>query len=305
VNINLRQLKAFVALYQSRNFAAAAERLFLTHSAVSVLIRQLEAEIGEKLFDRTTRTIRPTAAANDLLPLAERALREVSAIDEHFRGFSSGTLGKVSFAVTPALGVNFAPRAMRLFIEANPNMQVALEDCAPDQFVKRILSEQVEFGIGAPELVTSDIDCVPLIRDHLGLVLRANDPLARNERVLWTDLKDQPVIALKPGYGIRHLIDAALIEAGVSLRFAYEVSFLATALALAAEGLGVAVLPVSLTSDSRYPQLVARRLASPTVTRDICIVTKHNATLSPAAQVFLAFLKSALSDGRIVFAPAI
>ncbi|MCJ0765758.1 LysR family transcriptional regulator [Variovorax terrae] len=304
MNINLKQLKAFLAVYQTRKFGSASERLFLTHSAVSVLIRQLESEVGQRLFDRTTRTLRPTAAANDLYPIAERVLRELGSINEHFKSFSSGAQGRLTFAVTPVIAVNLAPKAIRAFSELHPGVQVIVEDCAPAQFAERLLSDQVEFGIGTPEQITSEIECETLIKGYLCAVMRVTDPLARDELVRWVELKGQPVIAVKPGYGIRHSIDAAVSESGANIRFAHEVSYLMTALAFAAEGMGIAILPSSLVSQVKYPQVVARRLVAPTVTRDVCIMTKRGATLSPAADAFLALMRAGLSDGRIPLTPA-
>lgn len=304
MNINLRQLKAFIAVFQTRKFGTASERLFLTHSAVSVLIRQLESEIGQKLFDRTTRNLRPTAAALDLYPIAERMLRELHSINEHFSSFTKGAQGKLTFAATPVIAVNVASKAVALFQEQCPGAQIVVEDCNPDEFPNRLLSDQVDFGIGTPEQLTSELECETLIKGYLCAVMRANDPLARNEVVRWTDLNDHPVITVKPGYGIRHSVDRAVAESGARLRYAHEVMHLMTALAFAAEGMGVAILPSSLMSQLRYPQLVSRRLVSPAVVRDVHVITRRGVTLSPMATEFLSFLRAGLAEGRIPISPA-
>ncbi|MCC6581521.1 MAG: LysR family transcriptional regulator [Phycisphaeraceae bacterium] len=303
-NINLRQLKAFIAVFQTKKFASAAERLFLTHSAVSVLIRQLESEIGQKLFDRTTRNLRPTAAALDLYPIAERILRELHSIGEHFSSFTRDARGKLAFAATPVIAVNVVAKAVALFQEQRPGVQIVVEDCTPDQFPGRLMSDQVEFGIGTPEPLTSEFACETLIKGYLCAVMRTNDPLARNDVVSWTDLNDQPVIVVKPGYGIRHVVDRAVAESGARLRYTHEMMHLMTALAFAAEGLGVAILPSSLMSQIRYPQLVSRRLVSPVVVRDVYVITRRGMTLSPLASEFLDFFRTGLSEGRLPFSPA-
>ncbi|MBN9425889.1 MAG: LysR family transcriptional regulator [Burkholderiales bacterium] len=292
MNINLKQLRAFVAVYRTRHFGTASETLFLTHSAVSVLIRQLETTLGQKLFDRTTRIMRPTAAADDLLPIAERVLRDLGSIDEHFRHFASGTHGKVCLAVTATVAAGFAPKVVGAFVRANPGVQVQIEDCAPDQFLPRVLSERVEFGLGVPELVTSDIDTEVLIKDYLCAVLPVDHPLARAGRLRWAELREHPVIAVKPGYGIRPLIDQVQGKTGVKLRFAYEVAFLSTVFGLASEGLGIAIMPQSLANPTNDPRLTVRKLIAPVVMRNICIVIKRDATLSPVAQNFLKYVRN-------------
>jgi LysR family carnitine catabolism transcriptional activator len=93
-------------------------------------------------------------------------------------------------------------------------------------------------------------------------------------------------VTVKPGYGIRRSIDQAAAAAGVELAIAYEVSLLGTALAMAASGLGVSVLPASILPHAGYPNLVARRLVRPVVARNIAVVHKQGRSLSPAAVAF-------------------
>ena len=81
----LRQLRAFLAVYQMRQLSAAAQKLFVTQSAVSMLIRQLEEGLGTRLFDRTTRSLKPTAAAEEMLSTVERVLRDVDSLSADFR----------------------------------------------------------------------------------------------------------------------------------------------------------------------------------------------------------------------------
>jgi DNA-binding transcriptional LysR family regulator len=77
VSITLRQLRAFVALAQAHSFTAAAAQLHITQSALSALVRELESEVGSRLFDRTTRHVDINAAGRELLPVAERVLRDL------------------------------------------------------------------------------------------------------------------------------------------------------------------------------------------------------------------------------------
>src|SRR3954454_19077415 len=82
---SIRQLRAFRAVYHLRKVSAAAEQLALTQSAISVLIRQLEDGLGTRLFDRTTRALRPTAAAVEALPTVERVLRDLDSLGAGLR----------------------------------------------------------------------------------------------------------------------------------------------------------------------------------------------------------------------------
>ncbi|RYY77535.1 MAG: LysR family transcriptional regulator, partial [Comamonadaceae bacterium] len=155
---SVRQLRAFRAVYHLGKLSAAAEQLALTQSGVSVLIRQLEEGLGTRLFERTTRSLRPTTAGVEALGYAERILRDVDALGAGMRDLAGLRHGRVTVAVTPTLGEILLPRVVARFRRAHPAVRIVIDDCAPDQFVARIVGEQVDLGIGAPERAAADVD---------------------------------------------------------------------------------------------------------------------------------------------------
>ncbi|MDP1656369.1 MAG: LysR family transcriptional regulator [Hylemonella sp.] len=292
---SLRQLRAFVTVYQLRKLSAAAERLFITQSAVSVLIRQLEDGLGTRLFDRTTRSLQPTQAAQEALAVAERILRDVDSLGAGLQDLTGLRRGRVCVAITPTLAEILLPSVIRTFTERHPEIRVVIDDCAPDQFVPRIIGEQVDFGIGTPERSGVDVDAETLVRDHLSLVCTRDHPLASRKTVRWRDLEGLPLSTVRTGYGIRPLIDLSAAKAGVSLNVINEVAFLSTALWMTGCGLGVAVMPAAYVTYSRDPGLMAKTLTAPKVSRDISVVTKRGRSLSPAAQCFIDVLRTELA----------
>lgn len=289
---SLRQLRAFRAVYQLRKLSAAAEQLAVTQSAVSVLIRQLEEGLGTRLFDRTTRSLHPTAAAAEALVVAERILRDVDSLGAGLRDLTTLRRGRVSLAVTPTLAEILLPPVVRRFASQHPEIRVVIDDCAPDQFVSRVVGEHVDLGLGTPERAAADVDTRKLLGDHLALVCRADHPLAARRRLGWRDLRAHAVITVRPGYGIRPMIDGAAASAGVQLDVVNEVSFLSTALWMVGSGLGAAVMPSAYARAPGYEGLVVRKLVDPVVSRDISLVTKRGRSLSPAAEAFVAALRA-------------
>jgi DNA-binding transcriptional LysR family regulator len=290
----IRQLRAFLAVHQLRKLSAAAQRLFVTQSAVSMLIRQLEDGLGTRLFDRTTRSLKPTAAANEMLSTAERILRDVDSLSTGFRELATLERGRVSVAITPTLATFLLPDAIRSFTEEHPKVRVMVNDCAPDQFISRILGEHVDFGIGTPERPGAEVEVQRLMRDHLALVCRDDHPLAKARVVRWTDLAGYPVITVRPGYGVRPLIDGTAADAGVALDVVNEVSFLSTAIWMTASGMGASIMPGAFAQAANDPSLVIKVLSAPRVSRDISVVTKRGHSLSVAARAFIDALKRSL-----------
>ncbi|MGJ3702948.1 MULTISPECIES: LysR family transcriptional regulator [Variovorax] len=290
----IRQLRAFLAVHQLRKLSAAAQRLFVTQSAVSMLIRQLEEGLGTRLFDRTTRSLKPTAAAEEMLATVERVLRDVDSLSADFRELATLERGRVTLAITPTLAAMLLPDALRIFSQQHPKVRVLVNDCAPDQFISRILGEHVDFGIGTPERPGAEVETERLMRDHLALVCRSDHPLAKARVVRWTDLGRHPVITVRPGYGVRPLIDGTAAEAGVALDVVNEVSFLSTALWMTACGMGASIMPSAFARAAGDPSLVIKMLSAPRVSRDVSVVTKRGHSLSAAARSFIDVLKQSL-----------
>jgi len=288
---SVRQLRAFRAVYQLRKLSAAAEQLSLTQSAVSVLIRQLEDGLGTRLFDRTTRSLRPTAAATEALATVERILRDLDSLGTGLRELGTLRRGRVSLAITPTLAEILLPPVVQRFAAEHPGIHVVVDDCSPDQFVSRIVGEQVDFGVGTPERAAADVDTRKLATDTLSLVCRPDHPLARRRALAWSDLQGHAIVTVRPGYGIRPMIDNAAAQAGVVLDVVNEVAFFSTALWMTQCGLGASIMPSAYARAAREPALVVRQLARPVVSRDIAIVTKRGRSLSPAAQALADVLQ--------------
>lgn len=295
---SVRQLRAFRAVYQLRKLSAAAEQLSLTQSAVSVLIRQLEDGLGTRLFDRTTRSLRPTAAATEALATVERILRDLDSLGAGLRDLGTLRRGRVSLAITPTLGEILLPSVVDRFARDYPGIQVVVDDCSPDQFVARIVGEHVDFGVGTPERAAADVDTRKLVGDTLAFVCRQDHPLARKRALAWSDLQGHPIVTVRPGYGIRPLIDSAAAQAGVLLDVVNEVAFFSTALWMTQAGMGASIMPSAYARAAKDPSLLVRQLTRPVVSRDIFLVSKRGRSLSPAAEALAGVLQAQWATPR-------
>lgn len=287
---SVRQLRAFAAVYHSGQLSSAAASLSLTQPAVSVLLRELEERLGVRLFERTTRSLQRTEAANEAIGYAERVLAELDALGTGMAELAAGRRGRVRIAATSTIAQTLMPKALRRYMDLHPGVKVAIEDCAPGQFVEKVVGEQVDFGVGTLQGRTPGLDERVFVHDHLAVIADSGLRLPGTATMTWRQLAGRPLITVKPGYGVRSSIDVAAAAAGVRLEIAYEVTLLTTALAMAASGLGPALLPASILTHAEHPQLVARRLIRPTVARNIAIVTRQGRTPSAAAAAFADLL---------------
>lgn len=294
MNINLRQLQAFVGVYRLGSLTRAAEQMFITQPAASVLIRQLEESTGVRLFDRTTRSLRPTSAAHDWIARAERILRELDLLTRGLEDVGRRKRGWLNLGATPAVASSLVPPALLAFRERFPDIDLTIHDLAPQDLVSAVADETVEFSIGTPRGPSAEVDLTPLIKDRMCVICTGSSSLARRKHIAWNEITDHPTVTVKKGSGIRAIIDDTMGRLGLRFEPTYEVSYLATALSLTQHGLGISILPSFLTRYFHDGKLAAIRLVDPVVTRNLCTVTRRGASLSPAAESFIDILRSQL-----------
>jgi DNA-binding transcriptional LysR family regulator len=291
MNITLRQLQAFVAVALAGSFSRAAERLHMGQSGVSVLVRELETELGLRLFDRTTRRVELTEAGREFRADAERLIAQLDQSVRHTRDLVARRRGRLAVATTPLLASALLAKVIAEFRNAFPGVQVSLADLRTDQVVARVKAGEVDLGIGTFAPDEDGLDESHLLRDRLMLFCAADHPLARKTRPRWKDLKGLPLVTLTRESGVRGLVERCYEEAGLVARPDYELSQISTVLALVEVGLGISVLPTHALHSSRFRRVVARTLTAPEVSRDIVVVTRRGRSLPPAADDFVAILR--------------
>lgn len=293
---SVRELRAFVAICHHGSMAAAAQALALTAPAVSVLLRELEHKLGVRLFDRSTRSLRLSAAGREAQIFAERILKQLGDLHTSMEDVAAGRSGALRIAATSSLAQTLVVPVMARFAAAHPQVRIELNDCAPNQFEELILNGQVDMGIGVMERSDADLQALTLCKDRLQVVAAAPWILPGARQMGWQQLASLPLITLRPGYGIRASLDQAAAQAQVQLQVAYEVSLLGTALAMVEQGLGVAVLPQSLLHLARHEVLQMRTLVKPAITREISLVTRRDLSAAAPLSAFAQMARQHLSS---------
>jgi DNA-binding transcriptional LysR family regulator len=287
-NITLRQLHAFVAVAQERNFTRAAARLRLTQSAVTLSIKMLETEVGAKLLDRTTRTVTPTAQGERFIVVAERliedmerALIDISSHSERQRGFVvvAATASLISHAFAPALGV--------LAIKY-PGISVRIVEENTAGASRRLLAGEVDFALTTLPSPDPTLEALPLMRDRFGLVCPKDHPLASESGALsWDIVREYPLLGLSADSGIRSLLERHISSTFTLPTPRYEVSSVSGLQSLVEQGLGLAVLPALAALPMARADLVFRPL-TPSIHRLVYLAVRpgRSATSAASALVF-------------------
>ncbi len=291
INIDLRQLRAFLAVARHGAFTRAAEEIYITQPGLSLLIRQLEEQLGVRLFDRSTRRVELTEAGHELVAAASRILDDVETMVAGIGDLASHKRGRVSIAALPSLASALVPRVIAQFRSTYPDIRVVIHDAIASPLIRKVENGEVDFGIGLRLQFEKDLVFTELLTDRLMVLIPAGHRLESRETVDWAALADEEFIAMTPDTSVRHLTEQAFARIGKTLRPAYEASYMSTAMAMVEAGLGITVLPSMALTSLRIPGILVRPLLEPEMTREVGIITKKHRALTPAAQAFLRILK--------------
>src|SRR5882757_9921084 len=143
-----RQLRAFQLVAEHRSFTRAAEALFISTSGLSVLIRELETQLGFRLFDRTTRHVVTTTYGHELLAATQTHLQALEAAMSRIGRTAEGTGQVLSVGTTPLVAANILPQAIREFRRQRPDMRIRLFDSDLATILKRVEAGKLDLGLG-------------------------------------------------------------------------------------------------------------------------------------------------------------
>ena len=290
MNITLRQLRAFVALADTRQFTRAAEQLHVSQAALSMLIRNLEEQVGLSLFDRHTRRVSLTDPGRELLGMARRVLTEVEDAVQHSRDLTSFQRGRVAIACGTVLSTTLVIPFIQHFQSEYPGIKVQLLDMAEQDIYRRLEQESIDLGLGTRWNLPEEIEGQQVFQDSYQALLPHGHPLSQQPEVTWEQLTAHPFIALSSGSPLSQKLHRQLASLDIRLKPVHEVSFHSTVLSMVRSGLGLSVLPDNARALPDAAQIVFRPLVGPVLTRQVCLFQQRHRALTPAAGLFKRML---------------
>ena len=289
-----RQLRAFLLVAEYRSFTRAAEALFITPPGLSMLIRELEGQLGIRLFNRTTRRVELTAVGNELLATMRRTLDALDETIARARGSASETTRTLSLGVTPLVASHVLPLAIARFRVQHPDFRFQLFDGDRLEIVARVEAGVLDIGMGVFFTVDPGIRRTPLFSFSLMIVRRADTRRARKMRaapIPWTAIAELPIVSLPPSNPIQQLINKRLSRAKVIPSRTLFVNYLETQIAMVEAGEGVAIIPSFALSACRKRRVVVSNLIDPVVTLDFDQIQSPSRPLSASADDFASFFR--------------
>jgi DNA-binding transcriptional LysR family regulator len=298
--MDTRQLAAFCAVVERKSFSQAAEQLGVTQPAVSLQVRSLEKRLGRQLLDRSGRRVEPTEAgtalyrgAQRLLFLEEQLLEELETTEE---GELGGTL-RVGASTGP--GSTVVPVLLCEFQRSNPGVAVALSISDTQSVVERVAARELELGVVGAARRHRGVVFEPFFRDDVVLACPPDHRFA-GRTVTLDELREEPLIVMQEGAGVRQVIEDELRSAGTKLRDLQprlELGLQESARSAVAAGYGVTFISrAAIEADLASGALAVARVKGLDPAREISLVRAAGRSATRAAEAFVAFARERLSD---------
>ncbi len=297
MNITLRQMRAFSSVARAGSFTGAARQLNLTQSAVSMLVQQLEEELGLRLFDRSRTAVTLTEAGQQMLPLARRMLEDLRQIEDGAGDLRSLRSGVLRVVAPQLLACTWMAGVLAQFEAAFPEVGLRVMDGTADDIVASVRRGDAELGFGPERPTGEDVTRTFLVNVPMRLVCAASHPLAQRQAVSWRELRDERWVIYSSDFNryleqLLHEYDASL-----SIQTVTEVGYLTTALALVGTGLGVAAVPEYASGFAGNFGLKFVPLRAPAINREFFVYQRRGMALSPAAAEFTQLMRQRARSG--------
>lgn len=285
--MDINQLEVLIAVAQEKSFSRAAERLHRTQPAVSQAIRRLETEIGEPLFDRSSKDGTMTAAGRVLFGLAQQILNLRHHAHAAIKELKGVHRGKLSLSANEYTVMYLLP-LLPAFRARHPHIKIEVKRSLASRISSEILARETEIGIVSFKPNDAAIASVAVLTDELALIVPLNHPLAEKKLVSVRELGAESFIAHNVPSPYRERVVRTFEKYRTPLNISLEMPTLEAIKRFVEGGMGVALVPrLAAQAEIARGQIAALTVKEMKLERKLYLVYRKGATLSHAARAFL------------------
>lgn len=293
--MNPIHLRTFLSVHKHLNYTRAAEEVFLSQPAVSRQIRQLERELGLRLFEQIGKSLNLTDAGRTLADEAGKLLGSMERVAEVVGSHRSAARGRLRIGASTTPGLYLLPAVLGRFHERYPQVELhyAIENSL--RIEQRILRNELDLGFLGAYPTHNELVAVKLLDDEIVCFAKASHRLAKRRRIDAGSLSGETWIVREKGSATRQLFELWLGKAGGTLGSTIELEGPEAVKALVAAGVGISFMSIhGLQREIRGRRLKKLPVAGLRLKRAIFVVRHADKHTSPAMAAFLAFVQAAL-----------
>jgi DNA-binding transcriptional LysR family regulator len=243
VEMELRDLAAFVMVVDTGGFTRAGERLHLVQSAVSMAVKRLEREVDLLLLERHPGGVAPTPAGAALADHARIILNSVARAHQDMEAYRGLSKGAVSIGILPTATPLLLPSLLRRMRETYPGLEVKVEESSAHELVDQVRLGELDLAVLFLPALTEDLTVVEIGRLELAVAVALDHPLAKRRKVRMSALINEAWVTYPQPNPGRRWLDEACSMAGYRARVTAEVLTLAELKTFVEAGVGIAMIP--------------------------------------------------------------
>ncbi len=290
-DLSARQLEAVLAVAEYGSFIAASARLRISQPALTRTIKRVEAALGVRLFERSTRHVQITPAGREFVAVAERLLNDLRLTVRNLREVAEEQRGRLALSSIMSVASGVLPLLLAAYRADRPGIEIQVREGVHGSVLEDVRSGGVDLGLSYVDDLPDAIEGIPLQRETFSVVVPKRHRLAARRSLALAELKDEPMVALPPDSRTRRTVDAAASTAGLSLRQVVTVGQFATLMGCVRAGVGLAVVPTGATAFFLGRDLRAIPVSEPRLLRRLGLITLREREPSPAAAGFIALAR--------------
>lgn len=300
--MELRHLRYFIAVAKAKNFTRAAESMHVSQPSLSVQIRDLEEELGARLFDRLGRSIALTQAGTLFLEHAERALRELERGAQIVGELHGAQRGRLLVGTLATVNSYLIPPVVSRFKQQFPGVHLQVHSQPSADIVDGLLADRLDLGLCLLPVSREQLTTVRLFDERLVLVVPRRHPLSQS-RLRMQDLGGLPLVLMPTDYCLRRMVEVECARAKVHPHVVLEMTSPEGILQAVEGGAGLSILPEPyVRCRQRGPDVRLIDLYDPVPQHPVGLAYKTNRYQNLAAREFGAFCRTVMDEmvaGRV------
>lgn len=284
--MTLRHYKIFVAVCDQMNMTAAAKLLFISQSAVSQAVAELEKFYGVRLLERLSKKLYLTPAGERLLGYARHMVGMNEEIEKSMKTMAGSGSVRIGSSVT--IGASVLPDLVRRYQKEHPEVEIEVFEDNTSQIEKRILRDATDLGLVEGEVSSPDLISRPFLEDELVLICGREHRFAGLSSVSPQELEHEPFMIREEGSGTRKTFESVMEAHNLSFRISWTCNNADTIKAAVADGLGVSVISQKAVEEEvRRGVLLIKKIDGLRFLRKFKMVVHKNKYVSPAMMEFV------------------
>ncbi|MDQ2936457.1 MAG: LysR family transcriptional regulator [Acidobacteriota bacterium] len=298
--MEIRQLRAFIAIAELGTFTAGALRVHVTQAAISMQIRQLENELGAKLFIRAPRRVMLTEAGEQLLHRARQILRDHDAALDEIAELAGAERGRLRIGSASAMvTTDVLPKLLNEVRNQHARAEITVASGTSEALVEQILAGELDVAFVSLPVEARGINTERLIQDQLVAIASPRHALAKQRTVSAYTLAGEKLILGERGGNTRRLIDQFFEQAGVTLQVTMELSRQAAIRRMVEADMGVGIVPLqSAAEEVDKGRLVRWWIEGAHINWELGIARLVGGYESPITQTFVKLSRKYFSDSN-------